>query len=287
MEMFSSRSARTLIAVLVIGGFLTLFFISSTIRYPLFQSDEALLARFDDEKLTADAALVEVLATGETLFARNADSEYPIASITKLFTAYAVIHSPLIESETQIVWQDFSTEGTAGSLWLGETYTLRELLFPLLLSSSNDAGAAILRMLGKRAFDVELEKLYEDAGLSHTVIADTTGLTAKNHSTARELAVFIAYLDTHDRYLLDITELHSSVGPNGYGWINNNPGREYDTFKGGKHGYTPAAGRTFAGIFAGNDGEKYAVILLGSDNLSTDLAEIIKILPKNIVWSTP
>jgi D-alanyl-D-alanine carboxypeptidase len=271
--------ARALVAaILIIGGLFLLGSFGSTVTYlPFFGNQAAVLTASDADSLSARSALVVDRTNGATVLDKDADAPYPIASIAKLFTAYAADHSSEIDNKALIVWQDYTTEGDAGGLWLGETYTVRELLFPLLLSSSNDAAAAIYRTLGASAYAGALQQLYADAGLAKTTITEPSGLSAADRSTARDLARFLAYLDTHDRYLLDITTLPSYVGQY-RGLLNNDPAASLDGFRGGKHGYTPEAGHTFAGIFRKGDTE-YTVILLDSDDLEGDLSLVVPRLP--------
>ncbi|MDP2650105.1 MAG: serine hydrolase [bacterium] len=272
-------NARTLVAaVLMIGGFFVLFSFSSTVMYlPFSVNEAAVLHDADAAKLTAKAALVVDGDSSRELLEKDADSVYPIASIAKLFTAHVAHRPEYIGRPVLIVWQDYVTEGNAGGLWLGESYTLRELLFPLLLASSNDASSAIVRTIGNIAIQDGLAALSTDARLTKTQITDAAGLSDTNRSSARDLARFISYLDEHDRYVLDITTLRRHVGTY-RGLVNNNPARAFDEFAGGKHGYTPAAGRTFAGMFETED-HRYIVVLLGSENLDADLAFIVSRLP--------
>lgn len=261
--------------ILCIGGALfTLLSIGSTLTYVPMVGGVLPSAL---SGVTAESFIVMDAEEGGVVFEKDADTVRSIASITKLFTARAAYRSPAIDEETLIVWQDVVTEGTSGSLSLGDTYTLRELLFPLLLSSSNDAGTAIVRILGQSAFEDALDTMIEDAELSHTEIVDPTGLDDGNISTARELAEFVQYLYVHDEYVLDITTLSSYLGPY-QGWKNNNPAREFDSFRGGKQGFTDRAGRTFAGIFSSNRGP-YIVVFLGSSDLEDDLAAFVSALP--------
>jgi len=271
------KRAKTLTIFLVLAGLAVLGALSSSFTYAPFARYAALLQNFDKESITAESYFIYDRNARREILSRSPDEVRPIASVSKLFTAHVVTRSERIDDDALIVWQDFATEGTAGSLWLGEEYTVRELLFPLLLSSSNDAGAAIMRTLGRSYFTDTLAKIYEDAGLQHTTITDPTGLTAQNRSTARELARFLEYLDVNDSYVIDITTLRSYLGEY-RGWINNDPGRKYESFSGGKHGYTPAAGRTFAGLFDTDEGS-YVVVLLGSSDLEGDIDRAVSLLP--------
>jgi D-alanyl-D-alanine carboxypeptidase len=264
--------------LLVLGGIGALFMLGSHITYTFIGDNLAqVFAPSKVGDLTAEAYLIQNLQTDEVIIEKNKDTAYPIASLAKLFTA-AIANSPdNLEKETLIVWQDYVTEGSGGSLWLGQTYSVRELLFPLLLSSSNDAAAAVARVIGHEAFASARTKLLSDAGLTHTTLVDSSGLSDSNISTASELAAFLKHVKNQHPYVLDITTLKSYMGPY-HGWINNNPGAVHENYKGGKHGYTYVAGRTFAGIFE-KDGKEYAVVLLKSSDLPQDIEIMASLLP--------
>lgn len=272
------RAFILVIVLVALGGIGFLMVLGSHATYSILGGNLAsVFSREPALSISAEAYLITNLSTGEVVAEKNKDAELPIASLTKLFTASAVYDSGKLEEDTLIVWQDIVTEGSAGKLWLGQTYTLRDLLFPLLLSSSNDAAAALVRTVGGAAYASAKDKVLLDAGLTKTHITDSSGLSDSNTSTAAELATFLGYLKEHDPYVLDITRLKSYMGPY-QGWINNNPGASFDTWRGGKHGYTYAAGRTFAGIFEKN-GVEYVVVLLKSSNLEQDLEAALSLLP--------
>lgn len=269
--------AHTLVAVLLLGALISFLSLGSTVVVFPQPASVSLAERLTRLALTSDSVYVYDRTHDTVLLRKDEDDVRAIASISKLFTAHVAHRSSVIEQNALIEWQDYSTEGSAGALWLGEEYTVRELLFPLLLSSSNDAGTSILRTMGREDFNTGLTQLYSDASLSHTEITDPTGLYETNTSTARELAQFLVFLEREDPYILDITTVSSHVGKY-RGWINNSPARAYDTFRGGKHGYTPEAGRTFAGLFE-TEHAKYVVVLLGSDDVADDLEKIMSVLP--------
>ena len=70
---------------------------------------------------------------------------------------------------------DVAAEGRAGKLEAGQKYVLRDLLFPLLLESSNDAAAVFERTLGKISFP-------------QVQLADASGLSSYNVASASDLA---------------------------------------------------------------------------------------------------
>lgn len=273
------------VAVLV-----TVSSLSSTITYTRFAEAGALIAtavaseaptsniRISDgfEKVTAESVFVMDAETGYVLYERLPDEVRPIASLSKLFTAAVVMSTADMEDTLTIAQSDIATEGAAGNLRSGEVYSYRELLFPFLLTSSNDAGTSFVRSLGNAAFIEGLRGLFSDAGLTETQLVEPTGLSAENRSTARELGMLLPYLQDHFSYILSVTTLPSYQGAQ-KGWQSNIPGRHFSSFQGGKHGYTSEAGQTFAGLFE-RDGESFVVVLLNSESLNGDLAAISDML---------
>lgn len=197
------------------------------------------------------------METGQLLFAQNAEEKLPIASVTKLFTAAAVLQADA-DTPVTITATDVATEGRAGKLEAGQVYTPHELLFPLLLESSNDAGAALTRTFGP-------------VMLAGQALADGSGLSAQNQASVAELAAELSNLYHTTPHIFDITTLSQKVGEY-TGWVNNSPVRELPGYRGGKHGYTDAAGRTLAAVFAepALGGRELGYVLLHSDDVVAD-----------------
>ncbi len=222
--------------------------------------------------LSAKAVLVVDGDTGESLYERQADEVLPIASVTKLVTAAVFWDAVDQFGTTTITAADVAEDGRAGRLKAGQRYQNRELLFPLLLESSNDAAATIAR---SAPFDVVAAmNTYASAhGAAATVFADTSGLSDSDVSTAHDLAKLFLAVQHEDTHVLDITNLpiyfnHVNA------WTNNNPFIEDPTYRGGKHGYTYAANRTVVASFEEplTGGTRTLVyVLLGSDDLTADM----------------
>lgn len=212
--------------------------------------------------------------TGEILSGTNKEESYPIASVTKLFIAETVLRSPEKDTTFAITYADLGTEGRAGKLVYGEQVTPYTLLFPLLIESSNDAGEAVRRFLGKE-FDVSIQDIENQLVLKQTHIVDGSGLSAQNTSSAHDLAILYAYIKNTHPHILDITQLGTYIGPR-TGYVNNDPARSLSNFVGGKHGYTPEAGKTFVGSFILPDSKReIGIVLLGSDDLLHDIEKLL------------
>lgn len=214
---------------------------------------------------------------GDILVGQDTEEIRPIASLTKLFTAHAALASGKENDVVTILWSDVLTEGRAGKLSYGDRYTIHELLFPLLIESSNDAGVAIGRTLSSEFLKTN-ETLINDLGLRHTMIVDAPGLSSGDVSTVEDLAHFYSYLTKAYPHILDITSLPVYVGEK-TGWVNTSPALAYPEYRNGKQGFTPEAGDTFIGAFLIN-GKEIGLVLLGSSNLEADLKAAIEYLRK-------
>ncbi len=263
---------RTVYPTLLLTVIVVLFFLAYVLHrdefVPRFFSDQALVV-LPSPQLSAPVWGVFNPETGEIYGGSRIHEPRPIASVTKLFTAYGVVTEDTLTEPVVINWSDLNTEGDAGKLTYGEKLTQGELLFPLLLESSNDAGAALERSLGT-SLTGNVNALIHSLALTDTELHDPTGLSQENVSSVTDLARFYAYLHTTYPYLTDITQLKMYLGPS-EGWVNNNPLREYAYFTGGKHGFTPEAGRTFVGSFRTSTGTEVGVVLLGSEDLESDM----------------
>ena len=80
--------------------------------------------------------------TGDVLFEKSADEPSRIASTTKIMTALVVLENCRLSERVMITEEAASVEGSSMYLAAGESLTVRELLYGLLLASGNDAAAA-------------------------------------------------------------------------------------------------------------------------------------------------
>jgi serine-type D-Ala-D-Ala carboxypeptidase (penicillin-binding protein 5/6) len=221
--------------------------------------------------ISAPAYAIYDIESGEIFASRDIDTLHPIASVTKLFTAVAILEKFDPESTTTITWRDVAGEGEAGKLQPRQVYSYRELLFPLLLESSNDAADTLMHATGDKLLPA-MTSVALEYGAVHTSFGDASGLSPENVSTVTDLVAFSRAVGETYPFVYDIGQLSQYIGTY-TGWRNNNPVAAADAYRGGKHGYTEAAGRTlvaqFAESFAAGD-RIIGYIILGSDDLKAD-----------------
>ena len=115
----------------------------------------------------------------------------PIASVTKLFTAAAVLESNLNLQEK------IKVQGkSSGRFNNGEMVTRLELLKAMLIASDNRAADSLAHSFpgGYPAFIKYVNEYIGFIGLGNTTIVDASGLNAGNKSTAEDLVNFVWWL---------------------------------------------------------------------------------------------
>lgn len=125
------------------------------------------------------------------LFQKNDLTESrPIASLTKLMTGIVVIENADLDEVFTISKQAVATEGEMGNLKAEEQMTAKNLLYAMMVNSSNDAAVALsenLQSKGKNLVELMNEKA-RSLELKETYFLDPTGLNPENRSSARDLA---------------------------------------------------------------------------------------------------
>ncbi len=120
--------------------------------------------------------------TGQVLWNRGMDVERPMASITKVMTAYLVISAGNVDRKITIpkgVLDYVAKYGASSdSLKPGEVLTVRQLLYGLLLESGADAAytLAVAYGPGLGAFIAKMNAIAQQLGMLHTHFTSPDGL---------------------------------------------------------------------------------------------------------------
>jgi D-alanyl-D-alanine carboxypeptidase len=129
---------------------------------------------------------------------------FPIASLTKLMTALVAVEYVNIE-QTITVDQTMIVPTSRARLEVGTAYSLYDLLHPLLLESSNEAGEAIAALVGRTRFIALMNEKAKAIGMIHTTFTDPSGRDAGNVSTAEDLFALAKYLMNNRSFILRLT----------------------------------------------------------------------------------
>jgi len=279
---------RITIGAIVLVGAISMAALLSAYNLPIEYNQAALRVVGDKSaQISAPAWAVFSLATGEILFAENEQMVLPIASVTKLATAATLLNGYDMTYTTTTSWQDIYTEGKAGGLTAGEKLSREELLFPLLLESSNDAATTLESSLPPGELISNMNNFVAAKGLKATSFKDTSGLSPENKSSAEDLVRLAHLIYKEQPHITDITRLKQFLSTN-HGWQNNNPFIASAGYVGGKHGFTPEAGRTAVAIFEEqfpkNKTAPVGYVVLGSRDLKTDIQTLRELVRTGVYY---
>lgn len=134
--------------------------------------------------------LVAEYPSGRILSGKNVDERRPIASLTKLLTAYEALQQNFNLKQT-IVYDSkkYGTEGNPLQLITGEKLRGKDIFNAMLVGSVNNAARMVAQNSGlaEKKFLQAVNDRLENWGADNTVITDASGLDAGNKSTARDL----------------------------------------------------------------------------------------------------
>lgn len=143
-------------------------------------------------RITADAAILMDVATGDVLYGKQENKRRPPASTTKIMTA--ILGFELGKPDEVVTVSQKAADVGESTIHLdpGEKITLYELLTGALVRSGNDACVAIAEDIAgtEEEFVKLMNRKALALGAENTHFENTNGLPLKNHySTAYDLAL--------------------------------------------------------------------------------------------------
>ena len=218
-------------------------FIVCTIIYACIFPIKSFIAKADMPTEGKAECVIE-MNTGRILYEARGDLRLPLASTTKVLTAATVLEiCDNLDEEIEIPAAAVGVEGSSVYLKAEEKFTVRDLLYGLMLRSGNDCAVALaLHCSGSIAeFSVRMNEIAQKSGALNSHFENPHGLPSKNHyTTARDLCYITRYAFKNPFF----AEIVSTKYYQPRGWVNKNKLlKEYDGAIGVKTGYTKEAGR--------------------------------------------
>ncbi|MGH2506028.1 MAG: D-alanyl-D-alanine carboxypeptidase family protein, partial [Ktedonobacteraceae bacterium] len=230
-------------------------------KVPPARPQAVLTPKGEPDQISASEALLMDADTENILYEKNGEVPVPMASTTKIMTALIAIQWGKL-NQMITVGQDAVAEDAIGSnanLQVGDTLSLKDLLYALLLPSGDDAAVAIADGVAGSTqnfvaiMNIEAQKLH----LFQTHFYDPTGLDTDLH--LNPIPAYEHYTTAYDlvrlaRYAMSIPLFAQIVATPSYPpppgaahgpkpWENTNTLLEtYQGILGIKTGWTGAAG---------------------------------------------
>ena len=235
--------------------------------------------------IMAPAAYVVNLDTNIVVYEKNSETPLQAASLTKMMTTLLLLENYQDQLDTisvtapsyiyDLIWEKTTNASTA-DIRKGETQTLRNLLYAMMLPSANEAAYIVADYMGGGSIDNFVAMMNEEAariGCTGTTFADPCGLDTNNVTTARDAYLILRALTSYDIFATVVSTPSYDMGTNdryttpGTYVIQNtdkmlNEGSAYyrSYVRGGKTG-SLGEWQNFAGWHSQN-GESYISVLL-------------------------
>ncbi|EUJ29657.1 D-alanyl-D-alanine carboxypeptidase family protein [Listeria cornellensis] len=220
----------------------------------------------------ASSALYDIKKS-KPLYEENPQVVTPIASVTKLMTAYLVlqaIHNKTLSWDEKLPLESLDDKA-AISLYMTtnkKEWTVKDLYAAMIVMSANDAAEALGKRLEGNDFPAKMNKTAKKMGLSNqSNFVSASGLDKdgkENVSTSKDLFLLASGLITKFPEVLDMTSKASYVTSNDYTLKSTDAllaNKEIDGLDGLKTGFTDGAGYCFVGT-AKQNGKRLITIVL-------------------------
>ena len=224
--------------------------------------------------------------SGRILYEKNAEEPRDPASITKIITCLLTLENMDLNDEVTIT-HDPVTTGQNIALKKGETLKVKDLLYALMLHSSNDAAEVLAIAVGGD-FDTFAEMMNERAkecGAKNTTFHNPNGLNPDgqehNWTTAYDISMMAREAMKNPTFRKLVTTTHHKIPATNLSkerkLKSTNPCLGiYDGITGVKTGTSKTAGFCFCGSAKRGNTELIAVSLnSGEDQRFTDVTKLL------------
>ncbi|MBM4275716.1 MAG: D-alanyl-D-alanine carboxypeptidase [Deltaproteobacteria bacterium] len=232
----------------------------------------------EDMEISAKSFVIMDAKTGRILLSLHPQMFLPPASTLKVMTAMYVVEKLKMDDKVGVSPTAAAAPASKINIKSGDVFTVRELLYALLLSSANDAARALAEKVSgsEDEFARQLTQQVRQWGAYRTTLATANGLPADNQfSTTQDLALLF-------RRAMDNPELSKIMGTKYYTIQGDRELRNHNRFLftthlavAGKTGFTRASRHTYVGMF--QNGDKAIIIaMMGSQKKWADLRPLIE-----------
>lgn len=231
------------------------------------------VSALESSDVSAECAVLISRQTGEVIFQKNAYEHHSMASTTKIMTSLLAAQSGKLHDEITVSKEMIQVEGTSMGLLPGDSVSLYELIYGMLLPSGNDAANVTAYYLGGNVenFAKKMNAKAKEIGMDNTNFVTPSGLDDKNHySTAYDMALLGRYAvnDPVFRSVCSLKKVTLSYGNPPYKRTLYNHNRLLESYKyalGIKTGFTKKSGRCLVS-YAEKDGTGLVAVTLNAPN---------------------
>lgn len=250
----------------------------------------------DEPEILAEAAVILNFKNdnfkNNILYQKNINQIMPIASLTKIMTAIVALENLNPDEVIEVSENSVAADGDKGGLINGEKLKVKDLLYIMLMESSNDAAMALAQNNSRLTYEEFINLMNikaNELGLKNTIFKDPTGLMPENESTVLEIAELTKY--TFNFYLiseiLKTNQITISSLDNDFVHSIANTNKllgKLPQIIGGKTGFTEEANGCMMILYKNYDESYLIIVVLGSSQRENDVEKLIDWAQRAYVW---
>ncbi len=237
---------------------------------------KALTALAQPPGVSAHAALMMDMDSGQVLFAQAANESVPPASTLKVMTALLTLENSALDAQVTVSANAAATEGSRMGLVAGETLTVADLLYGLLLPSGNDAAVALAEHVAgsEAAFATLMNRRGQELGLVHSNFVNPNGIDdPAQYVSATDLITVTREALRYPTFMRMVATQSRDVA--GRSLFNTNELLGvYPDVDGIKTGTSDAAGENLI-VSVNHGGHRTIAVVLGSQDRYTDARALL------------
>lgn len=225
----------------------------------------------------------------QILFEKELNKKAGIASITKLMTAVIVIDKYPLDSKIEVNEEMLNAWGTAGGLQIGEHVNIKDLLYIMLIESSNDAAECLASKVGRENFIHLMNEKAKGLKMKNTEYFNPSGLDEDdgtyNTSSAKDLTILVSNILEDYPIIAEIlsNKTYYLTSEEGYQHKLTNTNKllkEFPYKTWGKTGYTEMAKECLILMTRNENNDIIVNTVIGSDDRFTDMDLLINSVNK-------
>lgn len=244
-------------------------------------------------EITAPSALLMEASTGQVIYEKDADTQRPPASVTKVMTLLLIfdaLKDGKINLEDQVTTSEYAASMGGSQVYLepGEVQTVETLIKCIAVASANDACVVMAEYIcgNEKEFVSRMNQRAKDLGMKNTHFENCNGLDAEGHvTTARDIALMSRELITKYPQIRDYCMIwqenivHTTKkGSTEFGLSNTNKlVRHYEYATGLKTGSTSQA-KFCISATAEKDGMELIAVIMAADDSKIRNSEAVSLL---------
>ena len=232
-------------------------------------------------EIQSPSAILMEMSTGQILYEKDADTQRPPASVTKIMTMLLIfdaLESGKISLEDEVVTSEYAASMGGSQVFLepGEIQTVDTMLKCIAVASANDGCVAMAEHIAgsEEAFVKMMNERAAGLGMKNTQFHNVNGLDAEGHViTARDIALMSRELMTkypeiqnYCTIWMDTITHTTSKGSQEFGLSNTNKLiRQYQYATGLKTGSTSEA-KFCVSATAKKDNIELIAVIMAAEN---------------------